>query len=48
MIHNKFMTDPILYLSMILRYGEVYVLISYFHVNDDNNINDGDRFIYNF
>ena len=37
------MTDPILYLSMLLGLGGVYVLISSFH-NDD----DGEKYIYNF
>jgi len=36
------MTDPILYLSMLLGLGGVYVLISSFH--DD----DGEKYIYNF
>ena len=35
------MTDPILYLSMFLGLGGVYVLISSFH--DD----DGEEYIYN-
>ena len=35
------MTDPILYLSMILGLGGVYVLISSFHDDDDD---DGERF----
>ena len=41
------MTDPILYLSMFLGLGGVYVLISSFHDDDDDN-NNGDRYIYNF
>ena len=36
------MTDPILYLSMILGLGGVYVLISSFHGDDD-----GEKYIYN-
>ena len=40
------MTDPILYLSMFLGLGGVYVLISSIH-NDDDDDNDGDRYIYN-
>ena len=40
------MTDPILYLSMILGLGGVYILISSFHDDDDDN-DDGERFIYN-
>ena len=35
------MTDPILYLSMFLGLGGVYVLISSFHDDDDD---DGERF----
>ena len=38
------MTDPILYLSMILGFGGVYVLISSF---DDDDDNDGEKYIYN-
>ena len=37
------MTDPILYLSMLLGLGGVYVLISSFHDDDD----DGEKYIYN-
>ena len=36
------MTDPILYLSMILGLVGVYVLISSFHDDDDDD--DGERF----
>ena len=39
------MTDPILYLSMILGLGGVYVLISSF--NDDDNDDDGEKYMYN-
>ena len=42
MLQNKFMTDPILYLSMLLGLGGVYVLISSFHDDDDDD--DGERF----
>tara|TARA_B100000282_G_C31316146_1_gene302224 strand:- start:49 stop:192 length:144 start_codon:yes stop_codon:yes gene_type:complete len=38
------MTDPILYLSMILGLGGVYVLISSF--NDDDGDDDGEKYIY--
>ena len=45
------MTDPILYLSMILGLGGVYVLISSFHDDDDGDGDgdgdDGEKFIYN-
>ena len=37
MFQNEFMTDPILYLSMILGLGGVYVLISSFHDDDDGD-----------
>ena len=36
------MTDPILYLSMLLGLGGVYVLISSFHDDDDDD--DGEKF----
>lgn len=43
------MADPVLYLSMFLGLGGVYVLISSFHDDDDDNGNgDGERDIYNF
>ena len=41
------MTDPILYLSMILGLGGVYVLISSFHDDDDGDNDDGEKYIYN-
>jgi len=47
MFHNLLMTDPILYISMILGLGGVYVLISSFHDDDDGD-DDGERYIYNF
>ena len=40
------MEDPILYLSMILGLGGVYVLISSF--DDDDGDDDGGEYIYNF
>ena len=40
------MTDPILYLSMLLGFGGVYVLISSFHDDDDDD-DDGEKYIYN-
>ena len=40
------MTDPIIYLSMLLGLGGVYVLISSFHDDDDDD--DGEKYIYNF
>ena len=45
MIQNKFMADPILYLSMLLGLGGVFVLISSFHDDDDGD--DGGKYIYN-
>ena len=36
------MSDPIVYLSMLLGFGGVYVLISSFHDDDD-----GEKYIYN-
>ena len=42
------MTDPILYLSMFLGLGGVYVLISSFHDDDDDNgDDDGEKYKYN-
>ena len=40
------MTDPILYLSMILGLTGVYVLISSFSDDDDDSNDDGERYIY--
>ena len=37
------MADPILYLSLLLGLGGVYILISSFHDDDD-----GEKYIYNF
>ena len=45
MFQNSYMTDPILYLSMFLGFGGVYILISSFHDDDDN---DGGKYIFNF
>ena len=47
MFDNKQMADPILYLSMFLGLGGVYVLISSFHDDDDDSNDDGERYIYN-
>ena len=41
------MIDPILYLSMLLGLGGVYVLISSFHDDDDGDDDDGEKYIYN-
>ena len=40
------MSDPILYLSMLLGLGGIYVLISSFHDDDDGD-DDGEKYIYN-
>ena len=40
------MTNPILYLSMVLGLGGVYVLITSFH-DDVDSISDGEGYIYN-
>ena len=37
----------ILYLSMLLGLGGVYVLISSFHDDDDGDDDDGEKYIYN-
>ena len=47
MFKNKKMLDPILYLSMFLGLGGVYVLISSFHDDDDGDDDDGEKYIYN-
>ena len=39
------MTDPILYISMFLGFGGIYVLISSFHDDDDDD--DGEKFTNN-
>ena len=41
------MTDPIIYLSMILGLTGAYVLISSFSDDDDDSDDDGERYIYN-
>ena len=41
------MTDPILYLSMLLSLMGIYTLISSFGDDDDDNGGDGGRYIYN-
>ena len=41
------MTDPILYISMLLGLGGVYVLISSFHDDDDDGDDDGEKYVYN-
>ena len=41
------MTDPILYLSMILGLGGVYVLIASFSDDDDDSNDDGEKYFFN-
>ena len=41
------MTDPILYLSMILGLGGVYVLIASFNEDDDYSNDDGEKYFFN-
>ena len=41
-----FMSDPILYLSMILGFGGVYVLIASFN-DDDDDSDDGEKYMFN-
>ena len=46
MIQNGLMNDPILYLSMFLGFGGVYVLISAFHDDDDDSDDDGEKYTF--
>ena len=48
MFQDCVMNDPIIYLSMFLGLGGVYVLISSFQDDDDDDDDDGERYIYNF
>ena len=41
------MTDPILYLSMILGLGGVYILIESFNDDDDDSNDDGEKYFFN-
>ena len=41
------MTDPILYLSMILGLGGVYVLIASFGDDDDDSNDNGEKYLFN-
>ena len=45
-VSNLIMADPVLYLSMLLGFGGVYVLISSFNDDDDGD-DDGEKYIYN-
>ena len=40
------MTDPILYLSMLLGLGGVYVLITSFNDDDDDSNDDGEKYFF--
>ena len=44
---NWWMTDPILYLSMVLGLGGVYVLIASFNDDDDDSDDDGEKYLFN-
>ena len=44
---NWIMIDPILYLSMILGLGGVYVLIASFNDDDDDSNDDGEKYFFN-
>ncbi len=46
MFQTWVMTDPIIYLSLLLGLGGVYVLISSFHDDDDGGDDDGEKYIY--
>ena len=48
MFQDLVMTDPILYLSMLLGLGGVYVLISSFNDDDDGDDDDGEKYINYF
>ena len=41
------MLDPILYLSMFLGLGGVYILISSFSDDDDDGGDDGEKIFFN-
>ena len=41
------MTDPILYLSIFLGLGGVYVLITSFTDDDDDSNDDGEKYLFN-
>ena len=46
MFQTRIMFDPIIYLSMLLGLGGIYVLISSFNDDDDGD-DDGEKYIYN-
>ena len=41
------MTDPNLYLSMILGLGGVYVFITSLNSDDDDSNDDGEKYFFN-
>ena len=41
------MSDPILYLSMVLGLGGIYVLIASFNDDDDDSNDDGEKYFFN-
>ena len=41
------MNDPVLYISMILGLGGVYVLIASFNDDDDDSNDDGEKYLFN-
>ena len=43
---NYKMTDPILYLAMILGLGGIYVLIASFNDDDDDSNDDGEKYFF--
>ena len=43
---NQIMTDPIIYLSMFLGFGGVYVLITSFNDDDDDSNDDGEKYFF--
>ena len=47
MFQTQIMTDPILYLSMLLGLGGIYILVTSFHDDDDGDDDDGEKYIYN-
>ena len=47
MFQNCIMYDPILYLSMLLGLGGIYVLISSFNDDDDGG-DDGEKYFFSF
>ena len=46
MFQTWIMIVPILYLSLLLGLGGIYILISSFH-DDDDDVDDGEKYIYN-